>query len=61
MNTSWTRTFLFACVVAAYLVIALPLAFFLIAAGVVLMMTIIGLPLGAVLVAAGLKLLWPAP
>jgi hypothetical protein len=45
--------------IAAYVVVAFPLAFGLIAFGVALMLTILFAPLGAVMVAAGLKLLWP--
>jgi hypothetical protein len=57
---SWTRTLLFALIVFAYLILIVPMALFLIAAGALLMMTVIGIPLGAVLIASGLKLLWPA-
>ena len=45
--------------IAAYVVVAFPLAFFLIGLGVALMLTILFAPLGAVMIAAGLKLLWP--
>ena len=44
---------------AAYVVVAFPLAFFLIGVGVALMLTLVLAPFGAVMVAAGLKLLWP--
>ena len=45
--------------IAAYVVVALPVAFMLIGLGVALMLTVLLAPLGAVVVAAGLKLLWP--
>lgn len=45
--------------IAAYVVVAFPLAFMLIGLGVALMLTILFAPLGAVMIAAGLKLLWP--
>jgi hypothetical protein len=45
--------------IAAYVVVAFPLAFVLIAFGVGLVFTVLLAPLGAVMVAAGLKLLWP--